>query len=75
MFVIDELFLDSPQEKSDIEEEEEMLADQSYHARQLLHQLDAKITNKAQALQALCTTQKVEKEKVCCVFIFRKLVY
>ncbi|KAK7496497.1 hypothetical protein BaRGS_00012149 [Batillaria attramentaria] len=45
------------------EEEEEMLADQSYHARQLLRQLDTKITNKVQAIQALLSSQKLEKDK------------
>lgn len=63
--VSNELFLDSPHDKSDEgEEEEEMLADQSYHARQLLRQLDTKISNKVHAMQALLSSQKLEKDKV-----------
>jgi hypothetical protein len=50
--------------EEDIQEEEELLADQSYHARQLLRQLDAKITNKTQAMHALLSSQKLEKDKV-----------
>lgn len=61
--VSNELFLDSPHDKSDEgEDEEEMLADQSYHARQLLRQLDTKITNKVQALQALLAPHKLVKK-------------
>ena len=61
-FFPDELFLDDKGE--DVEEEEELLADQSYHARQLLRQLDTKITNKTQAMQALRSSHKLEKDKV-----------
>lgn len=61
--VSNELFLEDKEEVGR-EEEEELLADQSYHARQLLRQLDAKITNKTQAMQALLTSHKLEKDKV-----------
>ncbi|KAL8624041.1 hypothetical protein ACOMHN_041631 [Nucella lapillus] len=59
--VSNELFLDDKGEE--LEEEEELLADQSYHARQLLRQLDTKITNKTQAMQALLSSH-MDKEKV-----------
>lgn len=58
----DELFLDDKGEE--VDEEGELLADQSYHARQLLRQLDTKITNKTQAMQALMSSQKLERDKV-----------
>ena len=58
----DELFLDDKGEE--VEEEEELLADQSYHARQLLRQLDSKITNKTQAMRALLSSHKLERDKV-----------
>ena len=37
-----------------------MFATQSYHAQQKLQQLDTKITNKSQALQALKTSRKAD---------------
>ncbi|KAK7097610.1 sorting nexin-25-like [Littorina saxatilis] len=61
--VSNELFLDDKGEEVE-EEDKELLADQSYHARQLLRQLDTKMTNKTQAMQALQSSQKLEKEKV-----------
>ena len=37
-----------------------MFSAQSYHAQQKLQQLDVKITNKSQALDALRTTSKAD---------------
>ncbi|GFN79491.1 sorting nexin-25-like [Plakobranchus ocellatus] len=54
----DELFLES---KDSYEELEEMvMASQSYHAQQRLRALDSKITNKARALLAQRTSQKLD---------------
>ncbi|CAG5115635.1 unnamed protein product [Candidula unifasciata] len=54
----DELFLES----ADIfdEGEESLIAGQSYRAQQLLRALDSKITNKARALRAQRSSQKVD---------------
>ncbi|XP_012936489.1 sorting nexin-25 [Aplysia californica] len=54
----DELFLDSTTEHYD--DEEGLIAGQSYHAQQQLRALDSKITNKARALMAQRSSQKTE---------------
>ena len=59
--VLDELFFEPKEGWSDDDESVgEMFATQSYHAQQKLQQLDTKITNKSQALQALKTSRKAD---------------
>lgn len=58
---VDELFFEPKEGWSDDEENtEKMFATQSYHAQQMLQQLDTKITNKSQALQALKISRKAD---------------
>lgn len=54
----DELFLESSDQYDDLEEN--VMAGQSYHAQQRLRALDSKITNKARALLAQRTSQKLD---------------
>ena len=46
-----------------------MFATQSYHAQQKLQQLDTKITNKSQALQALKTSRKADPKVLYRTFL------
>ncbi|XP_067663522.1 sorting nexin-25-like isoform X1 [Haliotis asinina] len=57
----DELFLES---KDDIDPSESpaMFADESYHAQQKMQQLDEKLANKTQALQAIKSSQKPDEK-------------
>lgn len=57
----DELFFEPTEGCSD-EDGDEMFSVQSYHAKQKLQQLDTKITNKSQALDALRTSSKADKK-------------
>ena len=59
--ILDELFFEPKEGWSDEEDSaSEMFATQSYHAQQKLQQLDTKITNKSQALQAFKTSRKAD---------------
>ncbi|RUS75249.1 hypothetical protein EGW08_016984, partial [Elysia chlorotica] len=57
----DELFLDSSDPYDELEEN--VMAGQSYHAQQRLRALDSKITNKARALMAQRTSQKLDSSQ------------
>ncbi|KAL4230572.1 sorting nexin 25 [Mactra antiquata] len=58
----DELFFEPKEGWSDEDTENEMFSVQSYHAKQRLQQLETKIMNKSQALDALRLSGKTKKD-------------